>query len=150
MKIDLIVRGTCCLRPGIPEVSENIRVFSIVGRFLEHSRIFHFKNGGDKLMYLSSADWMTRNLAFRMEILFPVVQDNLKKRLEDLLDVLLSDNVKRHELNTDGTYSKVQTDRNVSLESQLYLHQEAQKAARLKGSKSNFYQLKPKTHIQHS
>lgn len=126
IRIDLIVRGICCLRPGIRGVSENIQVSSIVGRFLEHSRAFYFRNGGDELLFLSSADWMTRNMMNRVEILFPVVQDNLKERLKDILHVQLSDNVNRYLLNAKGTYQKVTMQgKSHSVASQLYFHEEA-------------------------
>ena len=85
VKIDLIVRGICCLRPGVPGVSENIRVISIVGRFLEHSRIFYFGNGGKPKVYLGSADWMPRNLFRRVEVVFPVLDPGLRKRITDVI-----------------------------------------------------------------
>ena len=83
VKIDLICRGICALRPGLPGVSENIRVISIVDRFLEHSRIFYFDNGGDPQVYIGSADWMDRNLSRRVEVVFPIEQPDLKQRLID-------------------------------------------------------------------
>jgi polyphosphate kinase len=127
VKIDLIVRGICCLRPGIPGVSDNIRVISIVGRFLEHSRIYYFGNGGEEKIYLSSADWMTRNLDRRIEILFPIHDLHLRERLKQILSILLSDNVKAKELKPDGTYEKVE-DGKVLVESHLALYQEATEA----------------------
>jgi len=108
VEIDLLVRGICCLRPGIPGVSDHIRVSSIVGRFLEHSRIYYFLNGGEEEYYLASADWMTRNMVSRVEILFPVLQDNLKQRLKHILDVQLRDNVNRWILAANGQYEKVE------------------------------------------
>ncbi|QQE80093.1 RNA degradosome polyphosphate kinase [Alicyclobacillus sp. SO9] len=132
IQIDLIVRGISCLRPGIPGVSENINVSSIVGRFLEHSRIFYFKNGGNEQVYLSSADWMTRNMIKRVEILFPVVQDNLKERLKSILQVYLSDNTHRYVLHADESYEKVVPQENeICVNSQLYFHEEAVEAATL-------------------
>ncbi len=107
VKIDLIVRGVCVLRPGIPGISENITVRSIVGRFLEHSRIFYFANGGDEKIYLSSADWMFRNLEERVEILFPIEGDAHLKRIKDYLQLMLDDNCKAHILKTDGSYRPV-------------------------------------------
>src|SRR6266853_3899225 len=83
VKIDLICRGICALRPGLPGISENIRVFSIVDRFLEHSRIFYFQNNGDTQVYIGSADWMDRNLSRRVEVVFPVEVPELKQRLID-------------------------------------------------------------------
>ena len=109
VRIDLIVRGTCCLRPGIQGLSENIRVISIVDRFLEHSRIFYFENSGDPEVFLGSADWMPRNFLRRIEVLFPVEDPRLKARLiQELLPLILSDNVKARELRADGTYVRVE------------------------------------------
>ncbi|MGB8955219.1 MAG: RNA degradosome polyphosphate kinase [Tumebacillaceae bacterium] len=147
VQVDLVVRGVCCLRPGIPGVSENIRVFSIVGRFLEHTRVYYFKNGGDEQIYLASADWMTRNMESRVEILFPVVQENLKERVKHVLQTKFSDNVKRYELHANGEYEKLRPQGGEEpVESQLALHREAEEAARLKELDTYFYQLKPKTH----
>jgi polyphosphate kinase len=103
--IDLIVRGACMARPGVPGLSETIRVRSIVGRFLEHSRIFYFANGGDEEVYIGSADWMTRNLDRRVEVVTPVLDPQLRKYLKDtVLAAYLRDNVKARVLNTEGTY----------------------------------------------
>lgn len=107
VKIDLIVRGICSLRPGIPGISENIRVRSIVGRFLEHSRIFYFYKDGLEDIYLSSADWMSRNLDRRVELMFPIDNEEIKKKIVLILEKNLEDNLKARELNTDGTYSKI-------------------------------------------
>ena len=108
VQVDLIVRGMCCLRPGVPGVSDNIRVTSIVGRFLEHSRVFYFRNGGHEEVYLGSADLMPRNLDRRVEILFPVQQPRLVRQLrDDVLGIYLADNVKARRLQADGTYSRV-------------------------------------------
>jgi polyphosphate kinase len=104
VKIDLLVRGVCCLRPGMEGISENIRVVSIVGRFLEHSRIIYFSNGGDEEVYLSSADWMPRNLNRRFEVMFPVEDAENRERLKDILEVYLKDNVKSRELQSDGRF----------------------------------------------
>jgi polyphosphate kinase len=109
VKIDLIVRGPCCLRPGVPGVSENIRVISIVDKFLEHSRITYFQNGDDPEVYLASADWMPRNFHRRVELLFPIEEPRLKSRIVDgILGVALADNVKARYLKSDGTYERVQ------------------------------------------
>lgn len=106
VKVDLVVRGICCLRPGIPGVSDNIRVRSIVGRFLEHSRIFYFANGGATQVYMGSADLMGRNLNHRVEVVVPVEQPNLIRRLRaDILDVLLADNRNARIMKSDGTWT---------------------------------------------
>jgi polyphosphate kinase len=105
--IDLIVRGICCLRPGLPGVSETIRVRSIVGRYLEHSRIFHFANGGASEVYVSSADWMPRNFDRRIELVFPVEDEQLKARLADeILAAALLDDFNVRLLRSDGTYER--------------------------------------------
>ncbi|MFN2517099.1 MAG: polyphosphate kinase 1 [Pyrinomonadaceae bacterium] len=107
--IDLIVRGACMLRPGVPGLSQTIHVRSIVGRFLEHSRIFYFANGGDEDVYIGSADWMTRNFDRRVEVVAPVMDPHLKKYLKDtVLAAYLRDNVKARVLNTDGAYERPQ------------------------------------------
>jgi polyphosphate kinase len=107
VKIDLLVRGICCLRPGVPGVSENIRVTSIVGRFLEHSRIFYFRNGGDAEIFLGSADLMPRNLDRRVELLFPVLDAGLRARIRDeILTEYLLDNVKARRMFPDGSYRR--------------------------------------------
>jgi polyphosphate kinase len=106
--IDLIVRGICCLRPKIPELSENIRVFSIVGRFLEHSRVYYFENAGQREVFLSSADWMPRNFFRRVEIAFPVEQPALRDEIVDeILPKFLHDRVKARELQPDGSYRRL-------------------------------------------
>lgn len=107
VKIELVVRGICSLRAGVPGLSENISVHSIVGRFLEHGRIFYFENNGSPEVYLGSADWMPRNLDRRVEILFPVEDPELKRRVMHILDVQLQDNVKAQELLPDGKYRKI-------------------------------------------
>ncbi len=107
VQIDLVVRGICCLRVGIPGISENIRVRSIVGNFLEHSRIFYFYNDGQPEIYMGSADWMPRNLDRRVEILFPVEDEEIKKSVYHILEVELADNMKAHILNKDGEYEKI-------------------------------------------
>ena len=105
VKIDLIVRGICMLRPGIPGLSENVTVRSVVGRFLEHSRVFWFHNGGDDELYIGSADWMARNLKHRIEVVAPVTDPQAKRYLRDvLLDAYLKDNTKARELQPDGRY----------------------------------------------
>lgn len=106
VKIELIVRGMCCLRPGIPNLSENIRVISVIDRFLEHSRIYYFHQGGKQKVFLASADWMPRNLDRRIEILFPILEKNIKERvIEEILGASLSDNVKARRLDEMGVYN---------------------------------------------
>lgn len=107
VKIELIVRGICCLIPQLEGVSENITVRSIVGTFLEHSRIFYFENGGNPEIYMASADWMSRNLDRRVEIMFPVEDAKLKKEVKHILDVQLADNVKAQLMQPDGSYVRV-------------------------------------------
>lgn len=107
VRIDLIVRGICCLKVGIPGVSENIRVRSIVGNFLEHSRIFYFYNDGIPEIYMGSADWMPRNLDRRVEIIFPVENEAIQKKVLHILEVELMDNTKAHILNNQGQYEKI-------------------------------------------
>ena len=106
--IDLLTRGICCLRPGVPEVSENIRVISILDRFLEHSRIYYFHNGGDPEIYSGSADWMPRNFKKRAEILYPIQNTNLKSRIiDEILLTYLNDNVKARLMQPDGSYVRI-------------------------------------------
>jgi polyphosphate kinase len=107
VKVDLIVRGVCALRPGVPKLSENIRVRSIVGRFLEHSRIFHFRASGESRVYLSSADWMDRNFFRRIELCFPVLDAKLKRRvIREGLEPYLEDNTQAWEMQPDGSYRR--------------------------------------------
>jgi len=107
VKVQLLVRGLCCLRPGVPGVSDNIEVMSIVGRFLEHSRIYYFHNGGHEEVYIGSADLMPRNIDHRVEVLLPVLAPNLVKELRDqVLEVYLSDTVKARVMSSNGTYSR--------------------------------------------
>lgn len=124
VKVQLIIRGICCLKPGVPGISENIEVVSIVGRFLEHSRIYHFHNNGDDIIYLSSADAMTRNMIKRVEILFPVEDKDIAKRLLDYMNLQLSDNQKGRYQDELGQYHYIEN--NLSpLNSQAFLMKEA-------------------------
>lgn len=107
VKVNLIIRGICCILPGIPDVTENIRVISIVGRFLEHSRIYCFGEDDDRAIYLSSADLMTRNTEKRVEIGFPIEDAKLKKRIIKMVELMLSDNVKAREIDSNGDYNKI-------------------------------------------
>ena len=121
--IDLIVRGVCALRPGVPGLSDTISVISVVGRFLEHSRIFYFLNGGEEDVYIGSADWMQRNLDRRVELIAPIADPKLRKHLkEDVLDIYLRDNLKARRLQPDGTYTRVvKVDGEEPTESQKHL-----------------------------
>lgn len=107
VKVRLLVRGICSLRPGMEQISENIQVRSIVGRLLEHSRIFRFENGGTPEIYLSSADWMTRNLNRRVELLFPVKDARIHARIQHILDIYFADNTKAWAMHTDGQYTRI-------------------------------------------
>ena len=109
VQIDLIVRGTCALRPGIPGVSDNIRVRSIIGRFLEHPRAFYFTNGGEPELYCSSADWMERNFFRRVEIAFPILDAEARARIVEDLELYLRDDAGAWLLGSDGTYARAQT-----------------------------------------
>ncbi len=106
VKVDLLVRGLCCLRPGVAGISDNIRVTSVVGRFLEYSRVFYFRNGGAEEIYLGSADLMHRNLSNRVEIAFPVENPKLVRRLKEVLDLYLADEKKAHFLQSDGQHTR--------------------------------------------
>ena len=130
VKIDLIVRGICSLKVGIPGVSENITVRSIVGNFLEHSRIYYFENGGSPEIYAASADWMPRNLDRRVEILFPLEDRKIKDKAFHILETELSDTVKAHIMRPDGTYDRVDRRGKELINSQLQFCEEAVKAAR--------------------
>ncbi|MFP7254392.1 RNA degradosome polyphosphate kinase [Terribacillus goriensis] len=126
VKIDLIIRGICCLRPGIKGVSDNIRVRSIVGRYLEHTRIYYFHHNGEEKIQLSSADMMTRNMEKRVEILFPIFDGPIKRRIRDILDVMLKDNSKAREQDENGVYHYVtRGDQEELIDSQLILFNEA-------------------------
>ena len=128
VKIDLIVRGICCLIPGIQGISDNIRVYSIVGQLLEHSRIFIFENGGNKLIYLGSADWMPRNLDRRVELVFPVLDENLRARVCEITDVAMKDTVNRRIQSDNSSYKLVDKRGKKRVNSQKELWQRAKKA----------------------
>ena len=138
VKIELIVRGICCLRPGIPGVSENITVRSIVGNFLEHSRIYYFENGGSPELFAASADWMPRNLDRRVEIMFPLEEPAIKDKALHILQLELQDTVKAHIMRTDGTYDRVDRRGKELVNSQLQFCEEAVRQAKaLKSGKDN-------------
>jgi polyphosphate kinase len=107
VEIRLAVRGICCLRPGIPGLSERIQVRALIDRFLEHERVFRFANGGAEEVYLSSADWMPRNFHRRVEILIPILDPGVRERVNHSLDLLFADNVKSWDLGPDGKYTRV-------------------------------------------
>jgi polyphosphate kinase len=123
VSIDLIVRGICCLRPGVPGLSENIHVISIVDRYLEHARIFHFENAGDAEYLLASADWMPRNLDRRVEIAFPVLEPALQAQIRDILETQLADTVKARRVLADGRSVRIRPAGHSALRSQERLHE---------------------------
>lgn len=129
VEIQLIVRGICCLKAGVPDLSETIHVRSIVGTFLEHARIFYFENNGDPEFYMGSADWMPRNLDKRVEILFPVEAQELKDEIEKILTIQLADTKKAHILMPDGTYEKVDQRGKAPLNSQMYFYEQVCRAS---------------------
>ncbi len=131
VKIDLIVRGICCLKVGIPGISENITVRSIVGNFLEHARIFYFYSDGSEEVYMGSADWMPRNLDKRVEIVFPVEDEKIKKEVMHILEIQMADNMKAHVLQADGTYEKVDRRGKTLLNAQEYFCKEATEKAKV-------------------
>ena len=138
VRIELIVRGICCLRPGIPGVSENISVRSIVGNFLEHSRIYYFENGGSPEIFAASADWMPRNLDRRVEIMFPLEEAAIKEKALHILQLELQDTVKAHIMRTDGTYDRVDRRNKELVNSQLQFCGEAvREAAALANGRDN-------------
>jgi polyphosphate kinase len=138
VKIDLIIRGICCILPGIKGKTENITVTSIVGRFLEHPRIYCFGDGKDAKIFISSADLMTRNMTRRVELSCPILDKDNKARILHILDVMLKDNQKARIMNTDGTYFKKTYDVKHPLNSQKYFIKETMLAnIKAKQDKSN-------------
>ena len=142
VKIDLIVRGICALRSGVKKLSENITVYSIVGRYLEHSRIYYFENAGNPKIFLSSADWMPRNLDRRVETMFPIEDERLKEEIKDILDLIIADNVKARIQKENGDYVIKKHQGVQSIESQealaQYYREKNQKSLNDKLEKSNF------------
>ncbi len=134
VKIQLLVRGICCLRPGVPGVSDNIEVISVVGRFLEHSRIYYFRNGGEEEVYIGSADLMSRNIDHRVEVLVPIKDANIIRTITDrVLAVYLADNVKARQMLPNGTYIRKKAgDGQHSVNSQEWLIRKRRKHARTK------------------
>ena len=119
VEVKLIIRGICCLVPGLQDYSENIEAFSIVDRFLEHARIFHFHHGGQEKIFLSSADWMVRNLSYRVEVIFPIYDETAREEIKDLLKIQLNDNVKARVLDADLTNTYRKTGSDLAVRSQL-------------------------------
>ncbi len=150
VKIDLIIRGICCLRVGIEGVSENITVRSIVGNFLEHARIFYFENDGKPEYYCASADWMPRNLERRVEILFPIEKPALQEKLHTILDCQLKDTVKASVLQSDGSYVKVDKRGKEVFNAQLAFCQSAKAAAKEKAGTVHKRVFIPKMHHDQS
>ena len=146
VKIDLIIRGICCLRAGVPGLSENITVRSIVGNYLEHARIFYFENDGKPEYYCASADWMPRNLERRVEILFPVEKPQLQAKLRHILDCQLMDTVKASVLQPDGSYQKADKRSAEPFNAQLSFCTEARDAARAEKDTGNKRVFIPETH----
>jgi polyphosphate kinase len=129
VKIDLIVRGICCLVPGVPGFSEHITVRSIIGRFLEHSRVFYFYNDGQEDIFLSSADWMPRNLDRRVELMFPVESADAWQQVKDVLEIQLKDTDRAWLLASDGAYARVDRRGKKSVDSQAALCRMAEERA---------------------
>jgi polyphosphate kinase len=122
VKIDLIVRGICCLRPEVPGLSDNVRVISIVDRYLEHARIVHFDNGGQPDCLLASADWMPRNLDRRVEIAFPVLDPGLQSRIREILEIQLADTVKARRILATGRSVRIRANGEPALRAQERLY----------------------------
>ncbi|MBQ8039840.1 MAG: RNA degradosome polyphosphate kinase [Lachnospiraceae bacterium] len=146
VKIELIIRGICCLKTGIAGVSDNITVRSIVGTFLEHSRIYYFKNDGNEELYCSSADWMPRNLERRVEILFPVEEPALREKCKEILDKQLKDTRKAHVLQADGSYKKIDKRGKELFNSQQHFCEEAVEMTKQKEDVHNTRLFIPETH----
>jgi polyphosphate kinase len=121
VRVELIVRGVCALRPGLPGVSENITVRSIIGRFLEHSRVFYFENGGEADLSCSSADWMERNFFHRVEVCFPIERPKHRERILRDLETYLADNTGAWLLSADGSYTRVQAGDSPAVSAQALL-----------------------------
>ena len=146
VRIDLNIRGICCLLPGVKGMSENIRVISIIDRFLEHSRIFWFRHGGDPRVFISSADWMTRNLSKRVELMTPVDEPEHRETLEHLLHTAFHDNVKARELRKDGHYHRIapkQTEPLLRSQEALYLEAQAEPKGVARARRTTFEAHRP-------
>ena len=130
VSIKLNIRGICCLRPGVPGLSENIEVINIIDRLLEHARIFYFYHGGDERVFISSADWMPRNLDRRVELLIPIEDTPSWHRLVDVLDVYFRDNVKARQLQPDGSYVPIERGKRKPVRSQETLYEQTKQAVK--------------------
>ena len=141
--IDLIIRGICCLRPGVPGLSEHIRVRSIIGRFLEHSRIYYFYHDGQEALFLSSADWMPRNLDRRVELMFPLRDADLRKRVMKLLQIQLADTDRARLMQPDGRTTRVDRRGKTHLDCQLYLIEQAESAVKAAAEEQKEHRFQP-------
>ena len=130
-RINMIVRGICCLLPGVPEHTDNVNIIRVIGRFLEHTRIYSFGEHEDQQMYISSADLMTRNMERRIEVAVPVFDPDIKLRINKMLDVAFNDNMKAYKMNHDGSYAKKSPKNTVPINSQEYFMQEAEELAKI-------------------
>jgi polyphosphate kinase len=146
VRIRLIVRGICCLKTGIPGISDNISVRSIVGNFLEHGRIYYFENGGVPEVYCSSADWMPRNLDRRVEILFPLLDPDIRQKAVRILQVQLTDTVKAQVMKADGSYERVDRRGKELVDSQKVFCQEAVQAAKVLKKEADSRTFIPQEH----
>jgi polyphosphate kinase len=138
VKVELIVRGICCLKPGIEGVSENIRVISIIGKYLEHPRVFYFKHDASQV-YISSADWMPRNLVRRIELLTAIKDEAAQKKIIQILKLQCSDNVLAHELHSDGTYTKVKRNGERAINNHKLLEEYVNKIAKATKKETSTY-----------
>ena len=129
VQIDMIIRGICCLRGGVAGETDNIRIISVVGRFLEHSRMYIFGEGAEAKHYISSADWMTRNTLRRVEVATPILEEGCKARIERIFDVIWRDNVQAREQQPDGNYRRRYPGVNTPVSSQNWLYDEAYRMA---------------------
>ena len=130
VQVEMIVRGICCLRGGVPGLTDNVHIISIVGRFLEHSRIYIFGDGDAARYYIASADWMTRNTLRRVEVATPILQDDVKHRIDHIFDVMWHDNVQARDQQPDGSYTRRYPGTQTPLASQNVLYDEAYRMAK--------------------
>ena len=130
VQVEMIVRGICCLRGGVPGLTDNVHIISIVGRFLEHSRIYIFGDGDAARYYIASADWMTRNTLRRVEVATPILQDDVKRRIDHIFDVMWHDNVQARDQQPDGSYTRRYPGTQTPLASQNVLYDEAYRMAK--------------------